>query len=102
MIGASLVGVPLRNINEIVIQRSLLVIAVLTVAFAVLFLLVNLVVKQTIIRPVLRITEAAKSVSRGAIDNKLEHDHNDELGDLVNSFELMRRSMVTLMERKKS
>jgi HAMP domain-containing protein len=102
VIGASLVGVPLRNINEIVIQRSLLVIVVLTIAFAVLFLLVNMVVKQTIIKPVLRITEAAKSVSRGAINDKLEHDRNDELGDLVNSFELMRRSMVTLMERKKS
>ena len=100
IIGASIVGVPLSNINEIVFHRSLWFIATTTTVFGILFLLINQLVKRTIIVPVLDLAEAVKAVSRGDIDKKFETDRNDELGDLIHSFELMRRSMVALIKRK--
>ncbi len=99
VVGASVVGVPLANLNELVLNRSLIIIAVLTVLFALIFLSINSLVKRSIIEPLLSITEAANSVSRGNIKLSMTMDRNDEIGDLAYSFELMRRSLVVVVKK---
>jgi nitrogen fixation/metabolism regulation signal transduction histidine kinase len=98
----SLVGVPLADVENLTMQRSLFVIGAITLIFALLFVIVNLLVRRLILVPVVEITEVAKAVSKGDIHRAITVDkHNDEIAELTNAFELMRRSLLTAMKRMK-
>lgn len=99
--GVSAVGVPLGNINQIALERSLILSLMLTIMFAFIFLFITLIVRRHMLIPIIDITEAAKAVSRGDIKKTMVNDRNDEIGDLSKAFELMRRSLLVLMKRKK-
>ncbi|MES9834068.1 MAG: DUF3365 domain-containing protein [Candidatus Thiodiazotropha sp. DIVDIV] len=92
-IGASLVGVPIANLNIEVLKRSVIVIGIITVLFAIVLLVLNRVVEKTIIQPILEITDTAKAVSLGRSNQPLVSDRDDEIGALTRAFELMRRSI---------
>jgi HAMP domain-containing protein len=102
IVGASVVGVPMANLNALVLTRSLVIASILTVLFAFIFLFINSLVKRSIIAPLLSISEAAKSVSRGNINESISIDRNDEIGDLAYSFELMRRSLVAIVKKMRA
>jgi len=99
VVGASVVGVPMANLMELVVLRSLTILAVTTVIFSLIFLFINSLIKRSIIRPILEISESAKSVSRGNIGDSIAMDRNDEIGDLAHSIELMRRSLVLMVNK---
>lgn len=102
VVGASVVGVPLATIHTIVIQRSLIVVGLLTLLFAIVFLIMNRIVNRVIVKPVVAITESAHAVSRGQVEQPIRAERNDEIGDLGHSFELLRRSLVFALKRYKS
>jgi HAMP domain-containing protein len=99
VVGASVVGVPMANLMEVVFYRSLAVLGVTTLVFSIIFLFINGIIKRSIIRPILNISESAKSVSRGNIGEEITTDRNDEIGDLAHSIELMRRSLVLMVKK---
>ena len=100
VVGVSLVGVPLADVQALALKRSLIVIGGLTLLFALLFGVVNALVKRLIITPINDITEVAKAVSKGDINREITAvARNDEIGDLGHAFELMRRSLLTAMKR---
>ncbi|MCP4487659.1 MAG: DUF3365 domain-containing protein [Gammaproteobacteria bacterium] len=99
IVGASVVGVPMTNVNNLVMVRGMWIVGVLTVLFAIIFLSINSLVNRSIIVPLLSISEAAKLVSRGKITESITTDRDDEIGDLVYSFELMRRSLVGIVKK---
>ncbi len=99
IVGASVVGVPMANLNELVLTRTLIMVGILTALFAFIFLFINSLVKRSIILPLLSISEAARSVSRGKINESVSLDRNDEIGDLAYSFELMRRSLIAIVRK---
>jgi HAMP domain-containing protein len=102
VVGISLVGVPLVDIQGLTLERSMFVIGAITVIFTLLFLIVNLLVRRLILVPVLEISEVAKAVSKGDIHREINSNkRNDEIAELANSFELMRRSLLTAMKRMK-
>jgi HAMP domain-containing protein len=102
VVGVSVVGVPLEDVQSLTIKRSLVVIAAITLLFTVLFLVVNLLVRRLILEPIMEITTVATAVSRGDISREVQvQDRKDEIADLANAFELMRRSLVTAMKRMK-
>jgi HAMP domain-containing protein len=102
VVGVSLVGVPLEDVQSLTIQRSLLVISAITLLFAVLFFIVNRLVRRLILEPISEITTVATAVSRGDISREVHvQDRKDEIADLANAFELMRRSLVAAMKRMK-
>jgi len=92
-IGASLVGVPVANLNAAVFKRSAIVVGIITVLFATVLLVLNRVVVKSIIEPILEITSSAKEVSLGRSNRPLFSDRDDEIGALTRAFELMRRSI---------
>ncbi len=102
VVGTSVVGVPLGNINELVTRRSAVIIAVVTLVYAIVLIVINRLVHRTIIRPVLNITKAAYAVSHGDLKKIVEVNRNDEIGQLAGSFELMRRSLVLVVRRLQS
>jgi sigma-B regulation protein RsbU (phosphoserine phosphatase) len=59
----------------------------------------NRVVENNIIKPILRITEAAKAISLGRSNEPLVSNRNDEIGALTRAFELMRRSINIATEQ---
>jgi HAMP domain-containing protein len=102
VVGVSVVGVPLGDVQSLTISRSLVVIGAITVLFTVLFLLVNMLVRRLILQPITEITTVAIAVSRGDISREVEvEDRKDEISDLAGAFELMRRSLITAMKRMK-
>lgn len=101
VVGISTVGVPLADLRVLVAKRSLIGILLLTLLFAAVFAIINLVVKRFIVSPIADITENAHAISRGNVDRPIRSERNDEIGDLANSFELMRRSLALALKRYK-
>ncbi len=100
VVGVSLVGVPLADVQALATERSLIVIGAITALFALLFIVVNLLVKRLILQPIMEITEVATAVSKGDIKREIIIDErNDEIADLAHAFEMMRRSLITAMKR---
>ncbi|MES9970088.1 MAG: DUF3365 domain-containing protein [Candidatus Thiodiazotropha sp.] len=102
VVGVSVVGVPLEDVQSLTFKRSLIVIGAITLLFAVLFIVVNKLVKRLILVPITEITTVATAVSHGDISREVNvKDRKDEIADLANAFELMRRSLVAAMKRMK-
>jgi len=102
VVGVSLVGVPLADVQALSLERSLYVIGGLTLLFAVLFIVVNMLVKRLILVPINNITEVATAVSKGDLNRAVTFaERNDEISDLGQAFELMRRSLITAMKHLK-
>ena len=100
VVGVSVVGVPLDDVQALTIQRSLIIVGGITILFALLFVVVNLMVRRLILEPISDITEVAKAVSKGDLNRKVGvSGRNDEITDLALAFELMRRSLITAMKR---
>lgn len=99
VVGASVVGVPLSDVQGLVVKRSLITIGILTTLFALIFVVINLVVNRRILTPLEAIADAADTISKGNLDTPLAFDRNDEIGKLAHSIELMRRSLAKIMER---
>lgn len=101
IVGLSVVGVPLSNVSEITMRRSIYIIGFLTVLFTIVFVIINMLVRKNIISPIVDITSKAESISRGNIEERIEINRNDEIGNLSRSFELMRRSIVSMIDKMK-
>lgn len=101
VIGGSAVGVPLADINSIAIKRTLYALLALALVFAILYAYLNIIVRKNIITPIAEISAKAKKISKGDLSEDLKTDRDDEIGELANSFEMMRRSYITLVRRIK-
>jgi len=101
VVGANVVGVPVESVNTIVLRRFLILLAGLSLIFGLLFVIINRLIRRRIIIPVTNITKIAVAVSKGDIDTGMKTNRNDEIGDLVKAFELMRHSLKLSLERLK-
>ncbi len=99
VVGASVVGVPLSDVQSLVISRSLSAIGILTLLFGLVFIVINSVVKKRILNPLEALANRADTISKGDLDTPLTYGHEDEIGKLAHSIELMRRSLAKIMER---
>jgi HAMP domain-containing protein len=99
VVGVSLVGVPLDDVQAVAIERSLIALGALTVLFALIFISINVLVRRTLVAPMLEIAEAAKDISQGRMDRPVDLPRNDEVGDLAHAIELLRRSFVQALKR---
>lgn len=103
IVGVTLVGVPLADINQIVLTRSLIIAAILSGIFGLVFLTINQLVKRNIISPVVEITHTAVAVSKGKLEQPLNVAQDDsEVGELARAVEMLRRSLVAAMSRMRS
>ena len=100
VVGASVVGVPMADVNALVMQRGLAVIGIFTLVFGIIFIIINRLVKQRIVNPVIEITGTAIAISKGDLNREVEIARDGgEIGELGNAVELLRRSLVKAMER---
>ncbi len=99
VVGVSVVGVPIADINAVAAERSLIGIGLVTALFAGILIIINLLVRRNILQPIMQITEHAHAVSHGDLKRPLTVDRYDEIGALANSFELMRRSVLAMLKQ---
>jgi methyl-accepting chemotaxis protein len=102
IVGTIGVGVPLVDINALVMQRGLVAMGIITVIFGLIFIIINALVKKSILLPINNITEASIVLSKGDLDHEIHIERDgSEIGELANSFELLRRSLKWAMEQSK-
>jgi HAMP domain-containing protein len=99
VVGVSLVGVPLGDVRTLAVQRSLIMIGLLTLLFAIAFVTIDLLVRRALLTPIVDIAETAHAVRQGDMERSIRIERNDEIGDLARSIELLRRSFVQAMKR---
>ncbi len=100
VVGVSIVGVPLQDVQVRAVERGIVVLGVLTLLFTLLFVTVNLLVRRLILTPIVDMTDTAIAVSQGDINRVMNTGkRQDEIGDLSQAFELMRRSLLAAMKR---
>lgn len=71
----------------------------------VVLIVINLLLKRTIIKPIAQISRVAQAVSTGKANADFEQRSNDEIGILAASFNRMKSSLEiakTMLERKKN
>ena len=74
-------------------------VAVVFVAlFFILFVVINTLIRRSIIRPIESFVDVADQVSKGKFDNKFEIDTQDELRTLADAFTRLKTSLVMMMD----
>jgi len=99
VVGASVVGVPLQDVKSLAFQRSMIAFVILTVLFSIIFVLMDRLIQRFIIRPVTHISRLAREISAGALEQEITSNRKDEIGELSQAVELMRRSLVAATNR---
>ncbi len=99
IVGISVVGVPLNNINIVSVKRGLILAGLMTFMFTLAMIIINGLVKKKILHPLEELSNTAQAISRGELDKSVRIQSNDEMGRLAHSIELMRRSLQTVMKR---
>ena len=94
VIGAQIVSVPMdlpiRNANHAFVTFM----TSLTVVFAVLFVILNLMLTLLIVQPITLLSRAADQISKGKLDSAEFPDKGrDEVSQLGQAFNRMRRSL---------
>lgn len=81
-----------------IVGRTLRIIAVVTILFAVTIVTINGLFVRSIVRPLRSLKEAAERLGKGDTGSRVEVDAQDELGMLARSFNLMAESVLESQE----
>ena len=103
VIGAQVVSVPMdlpiRNANRAFVTFM----SSLTVVFAVLFVVLNMMLTALIVQPITRLSHAADQISKGRLEAaEFPNTGRDEVSQLGQAFNRMRRSLekaIALIEK---
>ena len=81
------------------IRRALAQIVGLLAAVLVLAISMSIILSQNIVKPILRLTAVADSMSKGDLDTPVGISSRDEIGNLAKSLERMRTSLKAAVIR---
>jgi protein-histidine pros-kinase len=100
VVGAIVVGVPIADVNALVMDRSLFALGILTLIFAVIFITVSGIVRRQIVEPVENITDIAVAISTGNLGRKVDvYRDGSEIGELGHAMQLVQRSLAFAMKK---
>jgi methyl-accepting chemotaxis protein len=101
VIGAKIVYVPTDEVYKAANEKFIPILAIFIVIFALAILLANLWLKQYVVRPLNRITQAVEAVSLGnmAADFESQSNDNEEFRRLTEAFMRMKTSLEIAMRR---
>ena len=99
IVGAQMVSTPLGVPLARAYQALLWFILALAATFVVIIVIVDLLLRAFVVKPVAEISEMADKVSMGQLDTpEYVRNSNDEIGSLSQSFNRMRRSLQNAMK----
>jgi HAMP domain-containing protein len=99
IVGAQMVSIPLGVPLGRAYQALLWFLLALAGTFLVIIIIVDLLLRALVVKPVAEISEMANKVSMGQLDTpEYVRNSNDEIGSLSKSFNRMRRSLQNAMK----
>lgn len=102
VIGTKIIYVPADKVDKIAKQNFLIILGTFMAIFAISISLVNLWLKQHIVRPLNHITQVAESVSLGDMDANFENESKDEIGRLADAFRRVKTTLEISIKRPRS
>ncbi len=97
IVGAQIISLPASLVANSTQHDFFLLMGIITTAFASIFLLINLLLKYTVIRPLNKMAKVANEVSLGNMQGEFERGSNDEIGKLAAAFNRLKTSLVVAM-----
>lgn len=97
VLGAQIVYVPAEDILENARNSFILITGIVAMIFTVVIILINLLLKTTVIQPIKQISSVAEQVSVGDMNADFGTQNKDEIGDLAEAFNRMRYSLEIAM-----
>ncbi|WP_029521930.1 HAMP domain-containing protein [Persephonella sp. KM09-Lau-8] len=84
---------------EDALMKAIYSVVIIQIAFLIPVYLIRMLIDKYIISKIKQVTNALKEVSMGNLDYEIKVEGNDELTELAESFERMRISMKTIIEK---
>ncbi len=97
IVGAQIISVPASLVVNSTQRDFFQLMGIITATFASIFLLVNFLLKYTVIRPLNQMAKVANEVSLGNMQVEFERVTNDEIGKLAGAFNRLKTSLVMAM-----
>lgn len=101
VVGANIIYVPASVPISIATKSTIIVAVLFTGLFLLLFIIINILMRASIIRPIENFVKVAEQVSKGKFDNKFEVETQDELKTLADAFTRLKTSIVMMMDMMK-
>ncbi len=98
VVAAQMISVPSDEVFDNAKQTWSLVMGILIAVFAVILLLINFLIKRTVIQRIRTIEKIAQKVSTGDTEATFNEDSQDEIGGLAAAFNRMRSSLEIAMK----
>ena len=95
--GAVMFGIKLDKFSNLILVRVVTFIGMMTILYAIIISSINTTLRNHVINPLLRINNRTRAVANGEIDKVFESKRRDEVGELIKSIELLRRSLSISM-----
>lgn len=99
IVGAQVISVPAQTVISQAHQSFVIIMAVVSIIFVLLILLVNYLLNRHVISPLKKMARVAEEVSTGYMDAEFEKTTNDEIGNLAEAFKRMKLSLAMAMNR---
>uniref|UniRef100_A0A0C1QWJ1 Histidine kinase n=1 Tax=Tolypothrix bouteillei VB521301 TaxID=1479485 RepID=A0A0C1QWJ1_9CYAN len=94
---AQMIYVPADKIFQRANRSWWLVMTIEISIFAIIIIVINLLLRRAVIKPIMRISKLAQAVSTGKASSDFEQKSNDEIGVLAASFNRMKSSLEIAM-----
>ena len=96
-VGVQMISVPATGVAKTAHDAFLLFMAIVGIAFALILLVVNFLLRRAVIQPIDQIAKVANEVSMGNMEAEFSHKSEDEIGRLAIAFNRMKTSLVMAM-----
>ncbi len=105
-VGSELVGVEIMGINlksqfDKILIRVITFVAMMSIIYAIIISSINTALRKHVINPLIRINNRTRAVADGGVEKVFETPRQDEIGELIRSIELLRRSLAISMDLMK-
>jgi HAMP domain-containing protein len=93
IVAAQIISVPSEQVFMTAQQTWILIMGLLIAIFAIVVILINFLIKKTVIERIRKIEKIAQKVSTGDMNANFDEDYKDEIGGLSSAFNRMKYSL---------
>ncbi|GAB1540603.1 DUF3365 domain-containing protein [Scytonema sp. NUACC21] len=98
IVAVQIVSLPAEEVFASARRSFSLVMGILIVIFTIVILLINFLLRKTVLERIKKIAKTAQKVSTGDMDASFEEKSNDEIGALATAFSRMKSSLEISMK----
>jgi HAMP domain-containing protein len=97
IVGAKIVSVPASKILTDALRLQKFVMGILAMGCLIAIVFLNIFLRVSIVKPLVRMAQWSKQVSTGTINTEFKHESKDEIGTLANSLNRLKVSLEMAM-----